>query len=251
MKVILTALLGVASLAAQGTFRNVEKPGDEACDRIVSQAGIGAGAGRGRRGASTPPAGMGDQADVKARRQLGDQLFPRGSRKPVGGFTAVDEKGRGVSLASLKGKVVLVGFWSANCEPGVKMLMDLAGLCSQRAKFNFEILAVNLDEHRPMEGIVGGWQAVQKYKARNADFLKANPIDLYLPGVGSEGPSNFVDTVWSLPLLCVVDREGNLASMTTGYRPDGVATNLKRALVERPVAAPSPTPEPAPAKPGA
>jgi thiol-disulfide isomerase/thioredoxin len=163
----------------------------------------------------------------------GGAYFPKEQRKSVASFSAVSENGKAVSIAQLKGKVVLVGFWSTRCDPSAKLLLELMDIYTKREKFGFEVLAVNFDENRPLEGIEGGWVAVRKFKIGNAKAFQQSQMPVYLPGIGKEGASNFLPTVDSLPLLCVVDPDGNLASMTIGYDPNIVATQLSRVLRER------------------
>ncbi|HJV90942.1 MAG TPA: TlpA disulfide reductase family protein [Holophagaceae bacterium] len=222
------ALLGLP-LMAQGVFLKENKPGDAICSRIFREE-IQLNHGTTRAGASP---------QMVWYSQKGERFFAREERKDVSSFAALNEAGKAVSIKDLKGKVVLVGFWSTKCEPSVKMLLEFADLYAKREKFNFEILAVNFDENVPDESIVGGWRAINSWKMKNKTFMEQSGLPLYIPGIGAQGPSNFVDMLFSVPMLCVVDREGKLASMTIGYEPNFVVASLKRVLPERPVAAPA------------
>lgn len=253
----LLALAAASALSAQGVFNNVNKPGDPTCPRVMQDktslnfGGYGPGTTAGLRG-----------ADTMAVRytQQGDWLFPPAERKDVSAFAAYDERTRGTSIASLKGKVVLVGLWSTRCDPSTKMVMEFASLYPKRDKFGFEILAVNFDENQQggelMPGVdlrvEGGWRAINKFLNTNRKFFENNRIPFYIPGLGKEGPSNFLDMVYSLPVLFVVDRQGKLAEIHIGYKDGFVGEAVMRALRERPqpVAAPAQAPEPAkPAQP--
>jgi len=69
----------------------------------------------------------------------------KGQRAP--GFSLPSLKGARVSLASLKGKVVLLDFWAQWCEPCKKELPELEKLSKQYAG-KLVILGVNIDKSR-------------------------------------------------------------------------------------------------------
>lgn len=245
----LSALLMSSALGAQGVFNNVDKTGDAICPRVMldktqlefkSQYGV-------------------NRADLagKSYYQAGDQFFPQGTRKDVSAFTAYDEHGKPTSIASLKGKVVLVGLWSVRCDPSAKMLMEMSSIYGKRSQYGFDILAVDFDENQQGDQITpgldlhveGGWRAIQKFMITNKSFFESSSMPVYVPGIGKEGPSNFMDMVYSVPVLFVVDREGKLAQVHIGYKAGFVGQSLKQALMERPVAHAPQTAVPAPAAP--
>ncbi len=57
--------------------------------------------------------------------------------------------GEPLSLASLRGKVVLVNFWATWCEPCIEEMPSMQRLRDRLAQRPFEILAVNYQEGRP------------------------------------------------------------------------------------------------------
>ena len=173
---------------------------------------------------------------------------PAAERKDVSAFVAHPEKGEGRSIASLKGKVVLVGLWSKNCDPSAKMLLEMASVYPKRDAAGFEILAVNFDENQQEGGIEGGWRAINKFRTKNRAFFESSQMPVYTPGLGKEGPSNFMEMVMSLPALFVVDRAGRLAEIHIGYKDGYVGEALKRVLRERAAAAPVAAPPTAPAR---
>ena len=251
MRALLPVLLSAcAALPAQGVFNNADKPGDPICPLIEADKtslSFGAHSGRtsgGLRGANT--------MDV-AWHQRGTTLFPKEARKDVSRFTAYGEKDKPVSIASLKGKIVLVGLWSHRCEPSAKMIMELASIYPNREKFGFEVLAVNFDTTRRdiNNGIPGGWQAIRLFETQNRTFFDKAKIPFYIPGVGDEGVNPMIDTVKSVPVLMVVDAEGRLASVDIGYEPNMVAQRLSlfireakgEVTLKAAPAAPAPQPE--------
>lgn len=235
LSLLCLALSGLA-LGAQGIFNNANSPSDPTCPRIMQEkTELNDKSQYGRNG-----------ADASAVRysQWGDQFFPPAKRKDVSAFAAYDEKNKGTSIASLKGKVVLVGLWSKNCDPSAKMLQEFASLYPKKGQYGFEILAVNFDENQQDSGIEGGWRAINKFMNRNRQFFASSHMPVFTPGLGKEGPSNFMDMVYSVPVLFVVDRQGKLAELHIGYKDGFVGQALSRVLRE-----PVPTPAPAPADP--
>lgn len=239
-------------LAAQGVFKNADKPGDSTCDRVIRDTDELNRGGQSMSGTAAAPLGnistvgttlktnnsttgamQGAASDLATIKVKGGVFYPKGKRKSVSSFAAVGENGKATTIGELKEKTVLVAFWSSRCEPSAKMMMELMDLYPKRNKFGFEVLAVNLDENRPQDGIEGGWSAIRKFKLSNAKFFDQSKMPVYVAGIGKQGASNFLDMINSLPLLCVVDPDGNVASMVIGYEPNFVAAQLSRVLKER------------------
>jgi len=235
---LILAVSGLA-LTAQGIFTNANSASDTICPRVMQdKTELNYKSQYGRNSAD---------ASHTLYTQKGNWIFPPAERKDVSAFAAYDEKAKGTSISSLKGKVVLVGLWSKNCEPSAKMLMEFAALYPKRAQFGFDILAINFDENQQDGGgIEGGWRAINKFMNRNRQFFEVSKMPVFTPGLGKEGPSNFMDMVYSVPVLFVVDRQGKLAELHIGYKDGYVGEAIQRALRERPqpVAPPAPAPEP-------
>lgn len=222
-KILLAAALAIP-LPAQSLYLNADKPGDPTCPKLE----VDIDPRLGRREIGTANSGM-----VRQYQQFHEH-FAAGQRKDVSAFTAYDGKKKGVSVASLKGKIVIAALWSYNCDPSARMLMELAQLYPRRDKFGFDILAVNFDANRISEDSqsLGGWAAIENFRTRNKEFLDQNPLPFYVPGLGKEGASNFINEVYSVPLLAVIDRDGKLASLDMGYTPKLVAMRLSELIRE-------------------
>ncbi|HXC17433.1 MAG TPA: TlpA disulfide reductase family protein [Holophagaceae bacterium] len=218
------AILLALPLSAQGLYLNADKPGDPTCPKMEIDVDPTVG------GHQTSSANSG----ILRYSQSIHQSYPAGQRKDVSSFTAYDGKKKGTSVASEKGKIVIVALWGYNCDPSARMLMELAQLYSRREKFGFEILAVNFDANRITEDnrALGGWAAIQNFQTRNREFLDKNPLPFFVPGIGKEGASNFIDVVYSVPLLAVIDKDGKLASLDMGYTPNLVAVRLSQLIKE-------------------
>ncbi len=254
MKLLRPCLLACLALplAAQGVFKNADKPGDSSCDRVIRDTDeLNRGAqsttstsaapitnigsiGSTMSATNTTTGGLqGAALSLATFKVKGGVFYPKDKRKSVLSFAAIGENGKATTIEQLKGKTVLVAFWSTRCDPSAKMMMELMDIYPKREKFGFDVLAVNYDENRPLDGIEGGWTAIRKFKISNAKFFDQSKMPVFIPGVGKQGASNFLDMINSLPLLCVVDADGNLASMIIGYEPNFVAAQLSRVLKER------------------
>jgi thiol-disulfide isomerase/thioredoxin len=224
-------------LAAQSTYQNASAPDDPICPQIDrDKMALHYGA----RSPGTTGGMVGADTTVLRHYQVGHHSIPQEERKSVAAFTAYDEQGKPTSVASLKGKVVLVGLWSGRCDPSAKMLMEFAALYPKHSAFGFELLAVNFDESKIIQGsrhgsdvrLEGGWRAINTFRTKNRQFLANVTLPFYTPGLGNEGASNFMDIVHSLPALFVVDRGGNLAQVHIGYADGFVGEAVKKALAE-------------------
>ena len=214
-------------LAAQGVYTNAAKPGDPICSRVKIEHDPML---EGRAVSDSNPSGV-------YVYQQGHQFFAPDQRKDVSAFKAYDEKGKGVSIADLKGKIVVVGFWSVNCDPSAKMLMEMGGLLANKDKFGFEMIPVDFDGNDisstgDSQNTPGGWIAVGRFRTRNSDFFSKSHITIYIPGRGSEGPGVFSNNLDSMPALFVVDPQGRLASVDVGYTPQLVAQRLSALIHE-------------------
>lgn len=228
-------------LSAQGIYLNANRPDASVCPRLL----------RDKTAMEFRGYGRGADTSMKRYYQQGVEYFLQGKRKDVSAFTAYNDKGRPTSIASLKGKVVLVGLWSVHCQPSARMLMEFSRIYSKQAQYGFQLLAVNFDATQQDGGhIQGGWPAIDAFMTDNRRFFQASKLPVYTPGVGKEGAANFMDTIYSLPVLFVVDREGRLAQIHIGYQNGFVGKSLMQALMEHPVPVPTPAaplPPPAPA----
>ena len=112
-------------------------------------------------------------------------------------FTALD--GRVVSLRALKGKVVLIDFWSTTCVPCVRDLPELQQRYRQFAQEGLDIVGISLDSD----------------KEAFARFIKKEQIpwpQYYDPA----GPTNRLAQIYgisSIPVVWLVDRQGLLRQL--------------------------------------
>jgi peroxiredoxin len=119
-----------------------------------------------------------------------------GLGKPIPDFTVTLLTGESLTLSDLRGKVVLVDFWSTNCAPCVKEIPAIKNVYTQYHLQGFEIIGISLDVD------------LEKLTA----FVREN--DMQWPIVCS-GKSLLDETVQlynvnAQPSLWLVDREGIL-----------------------------------------
>jgi peroxiredoxin len=109
-------------------------------------------------------------------------------------FTALD--GSKISVAALKGKVVLISFWSTTCQPCLRELPDLKKCCETLRSQGFDIIGISLDTERAeLERVVKKEQL---------------PWPQYFHPAGPESPLAQKYGIRSLPVEWLVDREGVL-----------------------------------------
>jgi peroxiredoxin len=122
------------------------------------------------------------------------------ARKPAPNFTLVDSNGAKVTLASLKGKVVLLNFWATWCGPcQVEIPWFIEFNKTYKAR-GLAVVGVSMDED--------GWKSVKPY-------LTTKKID-YPIVVGTEDVAKAYGGVDSLPSTFIIDRDGKIAFSHSG-----------------------------------
>jgi thiol-disulfide isomerase/thioredoxin len=117
----------------------------------------------------------------------------------VPAFSITDLDGRSVSLASLKGKVVLVNFWATWCPPCRAEIPDLVRL-QERYRDKLVILGISEDEVAP-----------EQVKAFTTG-MKMN----YTVAMSTPELKKIFRGVSALPTTFVIDREGKLVRKHVG-----------------------------------
>jgi peroxiredoxin len=124
--------------------------------------------------------------------------------------------GQHVSLSSLRGKVVLIDFWSTICDPCLKEMPELVKLYQERKDKGFTVLAIATDGPETVANV----SSVAKERKMVFPVLldtETAALDRYNP----EG---------RLPFTEVIDRNGNVVLKRSGYQPGDVES--QRRLVE-------------------
>lgn len=131
---------------------------------------------------------------------LGAFAAERVDTRPAPALVLPDRAGATVSLASLRGRVVLVDIWATWCPPCRTSLPAYAALLREYRGRGFEVLAVNVDETRA---------AVDTY-------LQGRDLDLrVLLDPKGQTPTSF--KAKAMPTAFLIDRRGNIRFSHEGF----------------------------------
>ncbi|HJV23109.1 MAG TPA: TlpA disulfide reductase family protein [Holophagaceae bacterium] len=230
----LLALFGFGTLQAQDYAWVRMLPGSSSCPRREIDADRRMGPAQARNPSAT--------RDAWAKSE-GEMVFPSGERKDASAFTCYDENKKAVSIASLRGKVVVVGIWASACEPSIHALAEMAQLQPMGDQKGFAILPCHLES----------WVNTGQVRRSNPAYFKDTKF--YKAGLGSEGIISNLSVgpdLTALPTTIVIDREGKVAYVWTGLAGNRLVQRLSQVLREgavpaKPAAVPAPAPAPAPA----
>ncbi len=145
--------------------------------------------------------------------------------KPAPGFTLEDLNGRKVSLASYKGKAVLINFWATWCAPCKIEMPWLIELRNRYAAQGFEVLGISVDDLDPDNP-----QKLSEEKKEIARFAEQMHIP-YPVLIGGDALSKPYDGLDALPVSYFVDRNGTVVAAEMGLgSKEEMEGNIKKAL---------------------
>lgn len=121
---------------------------------------------------------------------------------PAPTFTLPARAGGEVSLAGLKGQVVLINFWATWCGPCRKEMPLLDQIYQRYKSLGFTLLAVNVEED----------------SAGAEKWLAATPVSFPVLFDRQNAVSKLYD-VTAMPSTVIVDRKGNVRFVHYGYVP--------------------------------
>ena len=140
--------------------------------------------------------------------------------KPAPPIAGTDVDGKPVSLAELKGKVVLIDFWATWCPPCIAAIPKLKALSQKYQDRGFVILGVNVDAmHEDIKETDTAMQQVRRFLVRH----RVGWINLQ----SGKGASDFAAAyrVEQIPASFLVGRDGSVVAV------DQHGEMLERAVV--------------------
>src|SRR5580700_2703918 len=136
----------------------------------------------------------------------GSQAAGLATQKPLPDepeVTFKDLQGKDVSLASLKGKVVLVNFWATWCEPCQVEIPWMIAFQKKYADKGFTLLGVAMDEE--------GKSVVEPYVQKTQFDVDGHPMTMNYPIVlGDDDLAAKFGGLLGLPTSYVITSEGDL-----------------------------------------
>jgi peroxiredoxin len=142
------------------------------------------------------------------------------SAGPVSGaapnFSLRAKDGGEVSLADLRGQVVMVNFWATWCGPCRQEMPHLEALYQRYSDLGFTLLGVNVEAD-----------------SSGADrFLSETPVSFPILFDPKSEVSKMYDVI-AMPSTVIVDRGGNMRFIHHGYKPgyEGEYQTQIRALL--------------------
>ncbi len=142
-------------------------------------------------------------------------LLEDGSDAPLWTLPVADGSGQKLSLQDLRGKVVVLDFWSTTCPPCMKEMKELEKIW--RRMKSREVVVVGV--------ACGGETLVEVTEFRSRKNVE------YPLVVDKTGAVSDTYLVRSLPTIYIIDRDGKIADSNRGFW-DGtdVAKAVNRAL---------------------
>jgi peroxiredoxin len=142
-------------------------------------------------------------------------LLADGSDAPLWTLPVADGSGQKLSLQDLRGKVVVLDFWSTTCAPCMKEMKELEKI--QRRMKELEVVVIGV--------ACGGETLVEVTK-----FGSRKNVEYRLV-VDKTGAVSDTYLVRSLPTIYVIDRDGKIADSNRGFwGATDVAKVVNRAL---------------------
>jgi thiol-disulfide isomerase/thioredoxin len=147
--------------------------------------------------------------------------------KPAPAFALQDPSGKKVSLASYRGKAVMVNFWATWCGPCKIETPWLVDLRNKYAAQGFEILGVDTEAEDLKPDDSAGWA---KDKTAVNKFVAEEKVD-YPMLLDGDSISEAYGGLDDLPASFFIDRNGKVVAASVGLTSESdIEGNIKKAL---------------------
>jgi cytochrome c biogenesis protein CcmG, thiol:disulfide interchange protein DsbE len=133
-------------------------------------------------------------------------------------FTLSDLSGKSVSLYQHLGKVVVLDFWATWCPPCRMSIPELVKLQEKYREKGLVIIGVSLDDPNTKNAYLESFR--EKYKI-NYTILR---------GDDEATEKYFGRSQFSIPTLFIINRDGMVTDMFSGYSPGAVEKSLEKIL---------------------
>jgi thiol-disulfide isomerase/thioredoxin len=149
--------------------------------------------------------------------------------KAAPAFALDDLSGKKVSLASYRGKALLVNFWATWCGP---CKIETPWLIELRNKYEgqgFEIIGIDTEGDDLKKTDVAGWAKDKAEINKFVDQMKM-PYPVLVDGDSISEPYGGLD---ALPTSFFIDRKGNVVAAQMGLTSESdIENNIRKALGE-------------------
>ncbi len=149
--------------------------------------------------------------------------------KPAPAFALQNLSGSKISLASYKGKAVMINFWATWCGPCQVETPWIVELRDKYAAQGFEVLGVDTEGDDLQPGDKAGWAKAETNANKFVTEMKV-PYPVLLDG---DSISNEYGGLDDLPTSFFVDRSGKVVAASVGLTSESdIEGNIKKALAE-------------------
>jgi peroxiredoxin len=116
-------------------------------------------------------------------------------------FTVKDRHGKDVSLASFKGKVIVLDFWATWCPPCKAEIPGFVQLQDTYGSQGLQVVGVSVDD------------PVEKLGPFATEFKMNYPV---LVGLGRDDLQDAYGPMWGIPTTFVISRDGKICKKHSG-----------------------------------